>query len=89
MPASSGIGRSIALEFGREGANVIVVDIQKSPKQGKYHEQDVVTSTKEEIEKSKSLIKKSFSNNSNRGRRFPTGYFVSVCAKRILHFSGA
>lgn len=49
--ASSGIGRSIALEFGREGANVIVVDIQKSPKQGKYHEQDVVTPTKEEIEK--------------------------------------
>ena len=29
--------------------------------------------------------KKGFSNNSNRGRRFPTSYFVSVCTKTILY----
>ena len=48
--ASSGIGRSIAIEFTREGANVSIVDVQESPKRGKYHEQDVTTTTAHEVE---------------------------------------
>lgn len=48
---SSGIGRGVCLEFAREGACVVVADIQEQPKRGKYHEQDVVTPTVEEIEK--------------------------------------
>ena len=38
--ASSGVGRGIAVEFAREGANVVVADVQEIPKRGKYHEQD-------------------------------------------------
>lgn len=48
---SSGIGRGIALEFAREGARVVVADIQEAPRRGKYHEQDVTTPTVEEIER--------------------------------------
>jgi NAD(P)-dependent dehydrogenase (short-subunit alcohol dehydrogenase family) len=48
---SSGIGRGIALEFAREGARVVVADIQKEPRRGKYHEQETKTPTVEEIEK--------------------------------------
>ena len=48
---SSGIGRGIALEFAREGARVVVADIQEEPRRGKYHEQDVTTPTVEEIER--------------------------------------
>ena len=48
--ASSGIGRGIAVEFAREGAKVVVADVQEAPKQGKYHEQDTTTPTVEEIE---------------------------------------
>ncbi len=48
---SSGIGRGIALEFAREGARVVVADIQEAPHRGKYHEQDVTTPTVEEIER--------------------------------------
>lgn len=47
---SSGIGRGIALEFAKEGAKVVVGDVQAAPKQGKFHDQDLVTSTVEEIE---------------------------------------
>lgn len=49
--ASSGIGRAIAIEFGREGANVAIVDVQEAPKRGKYYEQDVTTTTAHEVEK--------------------------------------
>jgi len=49
---SSGIGRGIALEFAREGAKVVVADIAEEPKRGKYHEQDTVSTTLSEIEKS-------------------------------------
>lgn len=48
---SSGIGRGIALELAKEGAKVVVADIQEKPKRGKYHDQDLVTPTVEEIEK--------------------------------------
>jgi NAD(P)-dependent dehydrogenase (short-subunit alcohol dehydrogenase family) len=47
---SSGIGRGIALEFAREGARIVIADIQESPLQGKYHEIDVTTPTVQEIE---------------------------------------
>ena len=46
---SSGIGRGIALEFAREGARVVVADVQEAPKQGKYHEQEVRPPTLEEV----------------------------------------
>jgi NAD(P)-dependent dehydrogenase (short-subunit alcohol dehydrogenase family) len=46
--ASSGIGRGIAIELAREGANVVVADIQEAPKKGKWHDQDVTTPTAEE-----------------------------------------
>ena len=48
---SSGIGRGICLEFAREGADVVVADIQEEPKRGIYHEQDTTTPTVEEVEK--------------------------------------
>ena len=46
---SSGIGRGIALEFGRLGANVLIADIQENSKIGKYHDTDITTTTSEEI----------------------------------------
>lgn len=48
---SSGIGRGIALEFAREGATVVVADLQEESKVGKYYETDVNTTTVAEIEK--------------------------------------
>lgn len=47
--ASSGIGRGIALELGREGAKVVVADLREKPKKGKWHETDVETPTVEEL----------------------------------------
>ena len=46
--ASSGIGRGIAIELAREGANVVIADVQETPKQGKWHDKDVTTPTAEE-----------------------------------------
>ena len=48
---SSGIGRGVALEFAREGARVVVADVQEAPKQGKYHEQDVRSPTLDEVQR--------------------------------------
>ena len=48
---SSGIGRGIALEFAREGARIVIADIQETPLQGKYHEKNVTTTTLQEVEK--------------------------------------
>ena len=48
---SSGIGRGVCLEFAREGARVVVADLQEEPKRGKYHDRDVVTPTMAEIGK--------------------------------------
>lgn len=47
--ASSGIGRGIALAFAREGARVVVADLDEAPRRGKYHETDVTTPTADEI----------------------------------------
>lgn len=49
--ASSGIGRGISMQFAREGARVVVADIQEQPKQGIYHEQDTTIPTANAIEK--------------------------------------
>ena len=49
--ASSGVGRGISLRLAREGARVVVADIQQQPKRGIYHEQDTTTPTAEEIGK--------------------------------------
>ena len=48
---SSGIGRGIAIELAREGANVVVADLQEAPRRGIHHDRDVVTPTAKEVEK--------------------------------------
>ena len=35
---SSGIGRGVCLELAREGAKVVVADMQEVPKIGKFHD---------------------------------------------------
>lgn len=47
--ASSGIGRGIALRFAGEGANVVVADVRREPKQGEYFDTDLTTPTDEVI----------------------------------------
>lgn len=47
---SSGIGRGVSLEFAREGARVVVADLQEAPKRGRYHDQDLTTPTAREVE---------------------------------------
>jgi NAD(P)-dependent dehydrogenase (short-subunit alcohol dehydrogenase family) len=43
--AASGIGRGIARRFGTAGANVVVADIRRDPKQGARYDSDVSTPT--------------------------------------------
>ncbi|WP_135304968.1 SDR family NAD(P)-dependent oxidoreductase [Haloarcula amylovorans] len=45
--AASGIGRGIATRFGEEGANVVVADVRRDPKQGEKYDTDVTTPTDE------------------------------------------
>lgn len=47
--AASGIGRGIARRFGEEGANVVVADPRREPKQGQKYDTDVITPTDELI----------------------------------------
>ena len=47
--AASGIGRGIATRFGEEGANVVVADIRREPKQGAYYDTDVEQPTDKKI----------------------------------------
>lgn len=49
--ASSGIGRGIALELAREGARIVVADLQEQPKQGSLYEQGTATTTATEVER--------------------------------------
>lgn len=46
---SSGIGRGVAIAFAREGARVVVADIQEEPRRGKYHETDARPPTAAQI----------------------------------------
>jgi len=46
---SSGIGRGIALRFAEEGANVVVADVRREPKQGERYATDVTDPTDEVI----------------------------------------
>ena len=47
---SSGIGRGVAIELAQEGAHVSIADVQEEPKRGKYHDQDLVTTTGAEVD---------------------------------------
>ncbi|MFT5089513.1 MAG: NAD(P)-dependent dehydrogenase (short-subunit alcohol dehydrogenase family) [Candidatus Latescibacterota bacterium] len=47
---SSGIGRGICLEMAREGAKVVVADIQQAAKVGKFHETEAQAPTAKAIE---------------------------------------
>ena len=48
---SSGIGRAVCMEFVKEGAKVVVADVQEYPKPGKYHDRDVTRPVMEEVDK--------------------------------------
>ena len=48
--ASTGIGRGIAVAFAREGARVVVADVQEEPRRGKYHETEPRPPTAESID---------------------------------------
>ena len=79
---SSGIGRGIVLEFAREGARIVIADIQESPLQGKYHEIDVTTPTVQEIEKLGAqgiFVKTDVSNESQ---------VVEMIQRTVEHFGG-
>jgi NAD(P)-dependent dehydrogenase (short-subunit alcohol dehydrogenase family) len=43
--AASGIGRGIARRFGTEGANVVVADVRREPKQGERYDSDETVPT--------------------------------------------
>ena len=49
--ASSGIGRGIAIELARDGANIAIADVSENPKKGRYYDMDIATTTTEEVEK--------------------------------------
>lgn len=42
---ASGIGRGIARRFGRAGADVVVADVQREPKQGEHYDTDLTAPT--------------------------------------------
>ena len=48
---SSGIGRGISIELAREGAIVVIADLQETPRRGKYEPAPPTTTTVEEIAK--------------------------------------
>ena len=48
--ASSGIGRRIAIQFAEEGADVVIADVQREPKQGDHFDRDVHQPTDELVE---------------------------------------
>jgi len=45
--AASGIGRGIARQFGGAGANVVVADVRRDPKQGERYDSDATMPTDE------------------------------------------
>lgn len=79
---SSGIGRGIALEFAREGARIVIADIQETPLQGKYHEKNVTTTTTQELER---LSVESLFIETDVSDE---GQVVQMMNKTIEHFGG-
>jgi NAD(P)-dependent dehydrogenase (short-subunit alcohol dehydrogenase family) len=47
---SSGIGRGIAIEFGRLGATVVIADVRETPKQGRLYETEPKKPTVDHID---------------------------------------
>lgn len=48
--ASSGIGRGIANRLAESGADIVVADVQRDPKQGRHYDTEVTTPTDEMVE---------------------------------------
>ena len=45
--AASGVGRGIATVLAESGANIVVADVQRAPKQGQYYQTELETPTDE------------------------------------------